>query len=301
MSVVSKSVVAILVAGWLADTLASTDPDVDAGIAAYEAENYEEALARFDAARERLGERPEISFDRGLAALRSDDAEGARTAFERASEAEDALLRGSAHYELGNLSYEAEAWEAAIASYVECLKANPEHANAKWNLELALQRKQEADEEQEKEEQENEDESEQDEDEQDDGEQDENESDEDEQEQEQDGEDEQEQDGEDEQEQDGADNEDEQPPEDEEQPGSGEQPPEEQPEGDEEQPPEDGEDGQQPPGDPGSDEPSEPPPDAEPQPIDRMDMDRALQKLDEQDPFTLDKPSGGYVQPEKDW
>jgi len=32
-----------------------------------------------------------------------------------------------------------------------------------------------------------------------------------------------------------------------------------------------------------------------------MDMKRALEKLDEQDPFTLDKPGSGYVQPEKDW
>ncbi len=32
-----------------------------------------------------------------------------------------------------------------------------------------------------------------------------------------------------------------------------------------------------------------------------MDVERALEQLDEQDPFVLDRPVGGYVEPEKDW
>ncbi|MEM6289975.1 MAG: tetratricopeptide repeat protein [Myxococcota bacterium] len=287
---------ATLVAGWLAQMLASTDPDIDAGVTAYEAEDYEEALARFDAAKEQLGERPEVAFDRGLALLRLDKLDEARGAFERASEADDDPLRASAFYELGNLEFDAESYDVAIERYIEALKANPLHENAKWNLELALLKKKEQEEEQEEqEEQENEDE--QDEGEESEDEQDEGEESEDEQQQDEgeESEDEQQQDegeeSEDEQQQDeGEESEDEQQQdegeasEDEQQQDEGEASEDEQPQ------PEEGEESE-----------DEQPQPAEPKPVDRMDMERALQKLDEQDPFTLDKPGGGYVQPEKDW
>ncbi len=271
-------IMGVLVAGWLAQTLASTDPDVDAGVAAHEQEEYEAALERFDAAKERLGERPEIAFDRGLALLRLQKLDEARSAFERATEADDDELRSSAHYELGNLEFDAEAYEAAIARYIDALKANPLHANAKWNLELALLAKKKQDEEQEEEQDEEEqDEEEQDEEEQDEEEQEQQEQDEEEQEQE---EQEQEQD---EQEQD----EQEQDEQDEEEQEQDEQEQDEQEQEQDEQEQDEQEQG-------------EPAP-AEPQPVDSMDMKRALEKLDEQDPFSLERPSGGYVQPEKDW
>jgi Ca-activated chloride channel family protein len=62
-------------------------------------------------------------------------------------------MRSSAHYQLGNMALEKEDWDGAIASYVESLKAWPEHANAKWNLELALERKAEEEEKEEEQEQ----------------------------------------------------------------------------------------------------------------------------------------------------
>ena len=258
-------IAAVLVAGWLAQALASTDTDIDAGVEAYEASEFETALSHFDAARDRLGERPEIALDRGLALLRLEKPDEARTAFERATEAEDGALRASAFYELGNLDFDAESYEPAIARYIDALKANPLHANAKWNLELALLKKKEQDEQEEEEEQ--------DEEEQDEGEENEEEQDEGEENEQDEGEQEQEDEGEPD------------PPED----GEDEQPP-----------PEDGEDGEQEQPQPEDGE-QQPPPPAEPKPVDRMDMQRALEQLDEQDPFTLDKPQGGYVQPEKDW
>ena len=267
---------AILIAGWIAQALASTDADVDAGVEAYERGDFEEALGRFDAARDRLGERPEIAFDRGLVLLRLEKVEEARTAFERATEADDDALRASALYELGNLEFDAEAYEPAIARYIEALKANPVHANAKWNLELALQKKKEQEEEQEEEE--NEDESENEDDSENEEEQDEEEQKED--EQEEDEQDEQEEDGQEEEEQ-GEDEQEEQ--------GEDEQKEDEQDEQ---------EQGQQ--DDEEQKDDSEPQP-AEPEPVDRMDMKRALEELDAQDPFTLDRPQGGYVAPEQDW
>jgi len=267
---------ALLVAGWLAQQLARPDRDVERGIAAYEARAFEEALAAFDAAVERRGERPELSFDRGLVLLAQDDREGAKTAFERASEADDARVRASAHYQLGNLAFDASEWDAAVTHYIECLKALPDHGNAKWNLELALERKRAEEEKQKEEEQQKQDQ--QDQDQQDQDQQDRDQQDQDQQDQDQQDGDPQDQDSEQEEKPD-------------------EPKPEEADDSKPEQPPE-GEDEKK-------DEP-EPQDDAqerqaEPQAIDQMDIDKALEQLDEQDAFMLDRPRGGYAPPEKDW
>lgn len=163
-----QPLLALLLAGWIADALASTDRDVDAGIEAYQAGDFEEALEHFQSAQERLGDRPELNFNRGLALQAAGKTEEAREAFQRGTEADDDAVRASAHYQLGNLSFDADQWDAAIESYKDCLRALPTHENAKWNLELALLKK----EQQEKEEQEQEQEQDQNEDQNQDGEQD---------------------------------------------------------------------------------------------------------------------------------
>jgi len=267
----------LLLAGWLAEQLAARDRDVERGVAAYAASDFETALAAFDAAIVRRGDRPELQYDRGLVLLAQDDREGAKTSFERASEADDMNVRASAHYELGNLALDAETWDEAVTHYIECLKAKPDHGNAKWNLELALERKRaeeeqkKKEEEQKKEEQEKEEGSEQEDEPQD---------------------------------TEGEPNPDEGEPKDEESPSD----PDEK-KGEEEEP--------QPPEEPKSDETKEEPqpqdgekPQQEPQsedaqtapaPIQQMDIDKALDQLDQQDALMLDRPSGRIAQPEKDW
>lgn len=261
----------LLLGGWLADALAAKDADVDRGIAAHEAGEYDEALGHYATARERLGDRPEILFDEGLAQLAKGDNEAAQKSFERGTESEDLEIRASALYELGNMALTAEDWEGAIARYIECLKARPDHANAKWNLELALQRKQEQEDPEQNEEQDTE--------------------------------------GSDEG--GGTDGEpppqdtegdDQQPPPDEQDQGTGGQPDPSDSDGESEPPPDDsGEDGQedqqeQPPPEPSDDESQ-----GQPQPLDRMDIDRALEQLDAQDNFQMGRPSGRRAPPEKDW
>lgn len=154
----ARVVLAALLAGWIAESLARPDGDVEAGIEAYEAGDYDVALEHFDAAIARHGDQPELSLDRGLVLLAQGQSDGARRAFERASEAKVAEVRASGFYELGNVAFDAEDWDAAIEAYIECLKARPEHANAKWNLELARLRKQQDEDEDEEEEDEEEDE-----------------------------------------------------------------------------------------------------------------------------------------------
>ena len=116
-SLSSKLVLGLVAAGWLATALASKNGDIEAGIAAYDAGDYDAALEAYAAAEETLGERAEIAYDRGLALLAKDDREAARKAFERGTESDNPQVRASSEYELGNLDFDAELWEAAIERY----------------------------------------------------------------------------------------------------------------------------------------------------------------------------------------
>lgn len=154
MTGVGRLALGLLLAGWLADRLARPDSDVEAGIEAYEAGEHDVALEHFEAAISRHGDQPELSYDRGLVRLAQTEPSDARRAFERASETDDLEVRASAYYERGNVAFDEESWDAAIEAYIECLKARPDHTNAKWNLELARLRKQEQEEENEDDEEE---------------------------------------------------------------------------------------------------------------------------------------------------
>jgi Ca-activated chloride channel homolog len=253
----------VLLAGFIAERLAAPDADVEAGIVAYDAGELDEALARFDAAVARRGDRPELSYDRGLVLLAKEDAEAARTAFLHATESERPDVRSSAFYELGNLAFDAEDWDGAIEAYVDCLKARPDHANAKWNLELALQKKKEQQEEQEKKDEEEKDEEEKDEEEKDEEEK------QDDQKQDDQKQDDQKQDD---QKQD-------------------DQKQDDQKQDDQKQDDQKQDDQKQ----------DEPPPAPQPRALDQMDIDQALDDLDSQDDFVLDRPIGRPQAPSKDW
>jgi len=157
MSGVLRVMMGVMLAGWLADELARPDGDVEAGIEAYEAEELDVALEHFEAAIARHGDRPELSYNRGLVRLAQGEPSEARRAFERATEAEDPEVRASAFYELGNVALDTEDYPSAVEAYIECLKARPEHSNAKWNLELAQKLQQEQEQEDEEDEEDEED------------------------------------------------------------------------------------------------------------------------------------------------
>jgi Ca-activated chloride channel family protein len=255
--------------GWLATALASTDPDVDAAIDAYNAGELDRAGEHLDAAVARRGERSELYYDRGLLLLATGDAEGARTAFQHGTESSELQVQASSHYELGNLGYATEDWQAAIDAYIACLRAQPDHQNAKWNLELALLRKQE----QEKKEQEQKDQEQKDQE----GEKDDQEKQDQEQKDEQE-QDKQEQDKQGEQDKPGEQEQDQQQP-------PGEQKQDQQPEQEQQQ--------NQPPPKPGEEQQA--------QPIESGDLDAALEELDRRDAFMFGRPRGSRRPVEKDW
>ena len=272
MMISSKTMLGLLAAGWLAEALASTHGDIDAGVAAYNAGDSEAALTSYAAAEADLGERPEIHFNKGLALLAKDDKEGARKAFEHGTESEFSAVHASAEYELGNLELDAEAFDAAIERYTKCLKLRPDHANAKWNLELALLKKKQKEEEEEKkkkEEEKNKDEEKKDEEKKDEQKKDEQKKDEekkDEQKKDEEKKDEQKKDEE---------------------------------KKDEEKKDEEKKDEEKKDEEKRDEEKKDEQP--QPQPLDRADLDKALEQLDAEDQFQLGRPQGRQVPVEKDW
>ena len=257
---------------WLAQALARTDPDVDAALVAYEAEDWDLALEHLDSATERHGERPEIHYDRGLAWLAKADKDAAREAFQHGTESDVPAVLASSHYQLGNLAAMDEDWETAITEYIACLRAQPDHQNAKWNLEIALQRKAEQDK-KEQEEKDKEDQEKQDEDKQDEDKQDEQDKD----KQDQENQDKQDQDKQDQGEQD-------------------KQEQDKQEQDEQEQDKQDQQDQQD-----QKDQQPQQPEEAPAKPIETGDLDAALEQLDRQDEFMLGRPRGNRRPVEKDW
>ncbi len=277
----SKTVLALVAAGWLAEAPASTHGDIDAGVAAYKAGDSGAPVPSFPAAPADLGERPEIHFNKGLALLAKGDKEGARKAFEHGTESENLAVHASAEYELGNMELDAEAFDAAITRYIECLKLQPDHANAKWNLELALLKKKQKEEEEKKKQEEDKNEDEKKDDENKDENKDEDKKDEDKKDEEKKDEEKKDEDKSDEKK--------DEPKPDEKQ----DEEKKDEPKPDEKQ---DEEKKDEPrPNEPQQDE------QPQPQPIDRADLDKALEQLDAEDQFQLGRPLGRPVPVEKDW
>ncbi len=261
----SKTLLGLIAAGWLAEALASTHGDIDAGVAAYRAGDSEAALSSYAAAEADLGEQPEIHFNKGLALLAKDDKDGARKAFEHGTESEHAAVAASAEYELGNLELDAEAFEPAIDRYIKCLKLQPDHASAKWNLELALLKKKQKEEEEEKKKKEEQDKN----------------------------KDEEKKDEENKDEE----NKDEEKKDEEKKDEEKKDEPKDEEKKDE---PKDEEKKDEPKDEPKQDEQKEQP-QPEPQPLDRADLDKALEQLDAEDQFQLGRPMGRQAPVEKDW
>lgn len=130
-----------------AEILHRPDPEVEAGIAALEAGDAEEALARFDRAARRRPGQGEIHLNRGLALRELGRLDEAQEAFGQA------LAAGGAGREalhgLGHLHAARGDLERAIASFKSALARDPEDAVARRNLEALLRQRQESQEEQE--------------------------------------------------------------------------------------------------------------------------------------------------------
>ena len=127
---------AVSLPGWWRES--NSYRDAARGAAAFAKTQYEEAARNYEAA---LAAEPSArnAFNAGTASI----AAGRRA--EGAAQIEGAFrdpsMRADAYFNRGNSALEARAFDHAASDYIEALRANPRHAGAKRNLEIALQRK----------------------------------------------------------------------------------------------------------------------------------------------------------------
>ena len=139
------------------DPIRSPSAAVTAGNGQMQAGKPSDALASYDKAVKELPGDPGAHFDRGtaLAALSRFDEAGEE--FLRATEAKEPGLKAAAFYNLGNAFMKKDKFKEAIEAYKRSLALNPKDERAKWNLEIALQKKKKDDEEKKKNEDKNKD------------------------------------------------------------------------------------------------------------------------------------------------
>jgi Ca-activated chloride channel homolog len=132
-----------LLAAW--NPLQRPNRAVTEGNASLQKGKAEEALAHYDQAAAALPADPAVHFNRGTALYALSRYEEAIAELMRATESKSPSLKASAFYNLGNSYFQAGRYADAIAAYKRSLGLEPGDMRAKWNLELALQKKQEED------------------------------------------------------------------------------------------------------------------------------------------------------------
>ncbi|HVE72547.1 MAG TPA: hypothetical protein VNI54_14375 [Thermoanaerobaculia bacterium] len=109
------------------------------GAKAYAKQQYAKAVAAFARAHQ-LAPSAQSAFNLGTAQIAAGKREDGSATL--AAAIKDPALRADALYNRGNSALAAKALDHAIRDYIDALKANPNHAAAKRNLEIALQRHQ---------------------------------------------------------------------------------------------------------------------------------------------------------------
>lgn len=137
-----KLVAVLLVAGSIGSFWRDTNSHASSarGAGAFEEKKYAQAVDAYQRAYE-LAPTAQNAFNLGTAQIAAGEREKGSATL--AIALKDPELRADAFYNRGNSALAAKALDHAIRDYVQALKARPEHAAAKRNLEIALQRREE--------------------------------------------------------------------------------------------------------------------------------------------------------------
>ena len=111
------------------------------GNEAYEQENYDTAQSSYQEAIEKSPELPEPHYNSGNVHYQQGQNEEAQESYDRALlDADDELYRDIL-FNQGNIQLQTGELEEAIGSYKEVLRLDPSDQDAKYNLEVALDRR----------------------------------------------------------------------------------------------------------------------------------------------------------------
>ncbi len=136
--------VALVMAGFIFTPVAQAK---NAGVEAYERQDYEDAAQEFTKQQRRMPESEALHFNQGATAYKRGDFGKALEAFAKAVTSPDAQLRAAAEYNLGNTLYQRGAarkdkepkikeWKNALQHYDQALNVQPLNPDAKYNRDL---------------------------------------------------------------------------------------------------------------------------------------------------------------------
>jgi Ca-activated chloride channel homolog len=163
---------------------------------------YDAALKRYLEAQQNAPSRSELRFNVGDALYKQGKYKEAAQELGRVVESENQSLGAGAYYNLGNTFFRQEKYQEAVGAYKKSLMLNPQDQDAKVNLELALEKMQQNQENKQDQNKDNKDQDKQDQDKQDQDEQDQDKQDQDKQDQDKQDQDKQDQDKQDQDKQD---------------------------------------------------------------------------------------------------
>ena len=104
---------------------------------------YEDAQKAYVEAHAQAPDKPEILYNVGNSLIKQKKYDQALQSLRQAVAKADRGLQASGWYNSGNALYEAGNYQDAAQAYIQALRSNPSDRDAKHNLELALRKKQE--------------------------------------------------------------------------------------------------------------------------------------------------------------
>lgn len=134
----------LIVAAALALCLAACGPTPgqvnDSGHEPYLGGDYEGALESYQEARERAPGYGEPYYNTGNVLYRTEEYAEALQSYDESLRRSGGELRSRGFFNRGNAAFRQQDYPQAVEAYEEVLRMNPDHGDAKHNLELALQR-----------------------------------------------------------------------------------------------------------------------------------------------------------------
>lgn len=103
-------------------------------------DSRKDAVSAADTALRLAPNDPLVQYDAGTLHLGAEERKSGAKLLEQA--AKSPAFAGAASYNLGNAHLDDEDFDNAIAAYQQALRAEPGNPDAKWNLELALRKRQ---------------------------------------------------------------------------------------------------------------------------------------------------------------
>lgn len=146
---------AIGAAGTFVYKFNTSDATIAQGNQAFASQQYDAALEKYTSAQTSAPIFAEPFYNAANVFYKQGAFDKAQAMLEQALTRSNEKIAQFLEYNLGNVAYNAKQFEQAIAAYEDALRLNPDDADAKHNLELALLQKQQQDQQQQQNQQQN--------------------------------------------------------------------------------------------------------------------------------------------------